>query len=441
LPILINSDINAVITSNILSLNTKRCLTIITKVLTKINRGLFFDETESEYTIFNHYIIEIIPVMNSFYDNLIDVQLPDVLDSLINQNINLQTNEKSNGNEKTLDNALKTTTITQPFIKYNYFKENQEELVNIQSVCFSIEDILQILRFVKPKLNIFKNMATTLATNTPTTSPTFFVRTIEKIAYQEPYFNEVLSKSKAKNTRYFFLIFNIDNNPEKINILNPKTFYFTFTNEIESNEMILRRVKSCIRLILKGLNLINHRVYSHLNRAISTQNFFIALNQIMQIEETTETEFNDEIPLNWYSLYMTSNLAFLSEEYKKNDFEGLYQELLREEGEEISFLNSKSNLIRAKYGMNTRCAEKLIEKIKRDLIKVKRIEKFMRMESFIRRAEINVCIKYNVDEENSNNMSVSRNFGFFDNIFFWNKRRTITNENSRFFQDQEDKTP
>ena len=379
--------------------------------------------------------------MNSFYDNLIDVQLPDVLDSLINQNINLQTNEKSNGNEKTLDNALKTTTITQPFIKYNYFKENQEELVNIQSVCFSIEDILQILRFVKPKLNIFKNMATTLATNTPTTSPTFFVRTIEKIAYQEPYLNEVLSKSKAKNTRYFFLIFNIDNNPEKINILNPKTFYFTFTNEIESNEMILRRVKSCIRLILKGLNLINHRVYSHLNRAISTQNFFIALNQIMQIEETTETEFNDEIPLNWYSLYMTSNLAFLSEEYKKNDFEGLYQELLREEGEEISFLNSKSNLIRAKYGMNTRCAEKLIEKIKRDLIKVKRIEKFMRMESFIRRAEINVCNKYNVDEENSNNMSVSRNFGFFDNIFFWNKRRTITNENSRFFQDQEDKTP
>lgn len=286
---------------------------------------------------------------------------------------------------------------------------------------------------------MFKNIKS--STSFITSSSNFFVKTIEKISNQENYMNQLIKASNANNTRYFFLIFNVENNPEKMSLLYPKTFRFTFTNEIESKEMILRRIKTCIKLILKGLNLINHRVYSHLNRAFTTQNFFIALNQIMQIEETTETEFNDKIPLNWYSLYMTTNLAYLSEEYKKNDYEGLYQELLREEGEEISFLNSKSILIIAKYGMNTRCAEKLIENIKRDLIKVKQIEKFMRMETFIRKAEIKVCVKHNIDEDSSCNLSMNRQSGgFLENFFFWGKRKTVSIDETRMSRDQDEES-
>jgi len=379
--------------------------------------------------------------MNSFYDSLIDVQLPDVLDSLISQSSethisNTNTTEIQN---EILQNSVKNNLQPQTYTKYNYFKENEEELANIQCVCFSVQDILLLLKYIKPKLNMFKNIKS--STSVITSSSNFFVKTIEKISNQENYMNQLIKASNANNTRYFFLIFNVENNPEKMSLLYPKTFRFTFTNEIESKEMILRRIKTCIKLILKGLNLINHRVYSHLNRAFTTQNFFIALNQIMQIEETTETEFNDKIPLNWYSLYMTTNLAYLSEEYKKNDYEGLYQELLREEGEEISFLNSKSILIIAKYGMNTRCAEKLIENIKRDLIKVKQIEKFMRMETFIRKAEIKVCVKHNIDEDSSCNLSMNRQSGgFLENFFFWGKRKTVSIDETRMSRDQDEES-
>jgi hypothetical protein len=128
---LINSDINAVITSTSLSPNTRNCLKIIAKVLTKINRGIFFEASiDTDITVFNHYIIEVIPEINKFYDNLIDVSLPHVLDELIN-------------------NVIKGKDVS----KYDYFKENYEELVNIQCICFSIQDILLLLKIVKPKLH------------------------------------------------------------------------------------------------------------------------------------------------------------------------------------------------------------------------------------------------------------------------------------------------
>jgi hypothetical protein len=406
LPILINSDINAVITSSILSANTKKCLSIIAKVLTRINRGIFFDgNSETYFTIFNHYIIEIIPAMNIFYDNLVDVPLPKLLEELISGS------SKSDPSTGLITQNQNNCSLSN-FSKYNYFKENKEELVNIQCICFSIQDILLIVKYLKPKLTLFKN-------NSQFSNSNLLIKSIEKISNQENYLNQVIKLNPKRN---FFLIFNIENNPDKVDLLYPKIFRFTFTNEIESNEIILKRIKFCIKLILRGINMINHRVYSHLTSATTTQNFFIALNQILQLEEYTETEFNDKIPLNWYSLYMTTNLQYLSEDYKKNDYDKLYSELLKEGKDDIEFLNNKSNLVIAKYGLNTRCVEKIIEKIKRDLIKVKQIEKFMKMEKFIRKAEINVCVRIgNKEEDNPNNTSS----GFF-NFFGWNKRKTLS---------------
>lgn len=424
LPILINSDINAVITSSILSANTKKCLSIIAKVLTRINRGIFFDgNSETYFTIFNHYIIEIMPAMNIFYDKIVDVPLPKLLEELISGK------SKSDNSNKEIENQSQdqNKSSLSNFSKYNYFQENVEELVNIQCICFSIQDILLIVKYLKPKLNLFKNNPQFQFSNS-----NLLIKSIEKISNQENYLNQVIKLNPKRN---FFLIFNIENNPNKMDLLYPKIFRFTFTNEIESNEIILKRIKFCIKLILRGINMINHRVYSHLTSATTTQNFFIALNQILQLEEYTETEFNDRIPLNWYSLYMTTNLQYLSEEYKKNDYEKLFCELFKEGKDDIYFLNNKSNLVIAKYGLNTRCVEKIIEKIKRDLIKVKQIEKFMKMEKYIRKTEINVCVRTGIkEEENPNNSS----YGFF-NFFVWNKRKTlsdsIVSSNNSFIED------
>jgi len=237
--------------------------------------------------------------------------------------------------------------------------------------------------------------------------------------------------------RSFFLIFNVDYNPEKANLLNPKIFRFTFTDEIENHETILKRIKFCIKLILRGLNLINHRVYSQFTHASSTNNFFIALNQILQLEGHSDTEFNDKIPLNWYSLYMITNLQFLAGEYQNSDYDTLYNELLNDGRQEISFLNNKSNLIITKYGLNTRCAEMIIENIKRESLKSKQIEKFIKMEKFIKNTTINVCARISTkDEENLNTNKPN----FLDNIFFWNKRKTISDNTPRNLLEIDDNT-
>ncbi len=415
LPILINSDINAVITSSILSANTKRCLGLIAKILTRINRGIFFDGTcDTNFTIFNHYMVEIIPSLNAFYESLIDVSLPRILEEMMS---NKSDNLHFDSGKTSQPNKTSEVKNHHVFTKYNYFKENEEELVNIQCICFSINDILLIIKYLKPHLQTIKT-----SSNMNPSSVNLLVKSVEKISGHEVFLTSLLP-NKMEPKRKFMLIFNVENNPEKMDLLYPKIFRFTFTNEIES-EVILKRIKFCVKLILRGINMINPRVYSYLNSATSTKNFIIALNQILQMEEYTDTEFNDKIPLNWYSLYMTSNFQFLSDDYIRDDYLKLYEELLKEGLEEISFLNKKSNLIIAKYGMNTRCVEKIIEKIRRDTRKAKQIEKFMKMERFIRKTDINVCIKTGLkDEEKSNASSSSKSF--FGNLFDWSKRKTV----------------
>jgi hypothetical protein len=380
IPILINPDYESVVSSTIITSTTKNCLINISKILRKIYRGQFFDSTiEPNYTIFNHYMIEVIQEINNFFECLIDVKLPKTLDKYMQMQ-----NDEIPGD-----------------LTFDYFKENKEELIHIKSICFSIPDVTLIVRTLKQVSETFR-------------SDNLLYKSIEKISNQENYLNQLI---RMDPNRKFFIVFNITNNPEMVELLYPKVFKFTFTNELENNEFILKRIKFCIRLILKGLNMLNLKVYSHFINANTTEKFFEALNQIIQLEEFNDREYNDKIPINWYSLYMTSNIQFLSDEYRGGDYNKLYQELLAEEKKEIGFLNTKSNLVITKYGMNIRCVEKIIENIRKYFMKVKQIEKYLRIDHFIRNTTIEVCLRKNNKEEPEANKS-----GIMDTLFFFVKR-------------------
>ena len=81
--------------------------------------------------------------------------------------------------------------------------------------------------------------------------------------------------------------------------------------------------------------------------------------------------------------YLTNNKKMLSEEYKANDYQKLYEELLIEETHNLEALKKTSGIVMTRNGMNIRCAEKIIEKARRDLNRIKQIERFMKMEKFI----------------------------------------------------------
>ncbi len=85
---------------------------------------------ETMFTIFNHYLIEVIPTINNFYTKLIDVTLPKVINDLFNKKMELSV--------------------------YDYFKDNNNELITIQPICFSIQDVLMIAKVVKNNTEYFK---------------------------------------------------------------------------------------------------------------------------------------------------------------------------------------------------------------------------------------------------------------------------------------------
>lgn len=416
LPILINSDINIVITSSILSLNTRQCLKTIAKVLTRVNRGLFFEATiDTDFTIFNHYIIEIIPLINKFYVELIDIQLPKAIQEMITAQIAkgfddtsifkklnkknkqlLMTKAKSNcnANDNIMDNE-----------EMNIGKNKKDLKVGIKHIhcciCYSIEDILLLVKIIRPRIKDFLDLA----------NGSFFEKTIEKIFDKEYDLIEIQKKSPQ---RQFFLYFR---EPPNVDFQSSDLSNTTETrlNDSEDSNLVLQRIKFCIKKVLTGLNLVNSKDYSHFITSYSNENFLKALKKTLdELEEFNESELSNTIPLKWYSGYIFNNRNLLSDKFKENDYASLYTELLNEEKATLQFLQENSSVIITKNGMNARFAEKLIEKALRDLIRIQRIEQFMKIEKFITHTKVEVCFTRETDKDqlstNSNNQNEQKTF-------------------------------
>lgn len=125
----------------------------------------------------------------------------------------------------------------------------------------------------------------------------------------------------------------------------------------------------------------------------------------------TESEHNS-IPLNWYSLYLISNNIHLPDPYREDDYAKLYQTMYDDENEKINFLFEKSNVLITRYGLNLRNLEKINNRIRKELMKSKQIEKFIKIDKFIKYGYVEICIRSYVKEEICTNEAKN----FFDMI-------------------------
>ena len=156
--------------------------------------------------------------------------------------------------------------------------------------------------------------------------------------------------------------------------------------------MIYKRIKFCIKTILKGLNLLNNKDYSYLNKAITTKKFFAAIKKTLD-DLSEYSEESDKIPLKWYGQYIYNYKKKLEKKYQNEDFKELYLELYKEEENILKELKSFSSTIITRDGMNLRCAEKLLDKAKYDLVDIEEAKKFFKIEKFIDTEKIGVCIR------------------------------------------------
>ena len=148
-PVLLLQNKN-IMEPKIFSNSTKHCLNEITTILYNANKSMLFNSTtDTEKTIFNYYLIEIIPILNKFYDKLIDVKLPKVLDDLVSEEkleiteyINdkiytfkhkqikpLDDNDNKNNKNEIIEEKKENNKNGQQHI-YDYFKENSDEILH-----------------------------------------------------------------------------------------------------------------------------------------------------------------------------------------------------------------------------------------------------------------------------------------------------------------------
>ena len=126
LPIINNPEYNGIITSEIISQLTKDNLKIISDIFKKIISLDLFNKDEDPYmTLFNQFIIEIMP---QFFEMMENIDKNFILPFWIKKIMN-------------------DTSLTRN-INYDYFNQNKKENIQFQSICFSWKDFLYILDLI-----------------------------------------------------------------------------------------------------------------------------------------------------------------------------------------------------------------------------------------------------------------------------------------------------
>ena len=402
------------IDSRVYNKKTKTCLEIVISILSKaINSSLFDNYSDPEKTIFNPLILEIIPILNEFYKKLIDIQLPNGADGLINKaSIHIKDLSSKNlfnfrykkrkiakpQSDQGSDDNLQTQSPL-----YDYFKENPDEILHLQSICFSGDDIKFLLDLIERNMGIFKDL--------PRFS--FFSKTFKKIKNEEKILNSLLEKDKNEKNKTFYIIFREEKKNILEKLIKKKKKDSTFESNEQDSQLICRRIKFCIKTILKGLNLLNSKDFAYLNFAQSTDKFFSAIKYTL--EELGEyNELSNNIPLNWYSQYIYNYKKELDIEYQKEDFSKLYSEISSEENNILNELKSLSNIIITRDGMNLRCAEKILAKAIYELKRIEEAKKYNQLEKFIKTRKIEVCVYQPDDSAKSKNKDKDLLINIFD---------------------------
>ena len=378
-----------VVENIIFSLDTKKCLNVIISVLSTANKCLLYNcNTDTEKTIFNYYLMEIIPILNKFYEKLIDIELPKTLNDLVSRT----KDRLEENNEGKMFSFRRKQVISQtpcptktpkysPTPLYDYFNENSDEIMQIQCICFSLSDIFFIINLINKDLDSFREL------------PKFeyFKKTLERIQDEEYKLDKQLAEETTK--RRFFVIYKEEKNSQIEKLFRQKNKKIDENNTLES-DLIRLKIKDCIKKVLKGLNVLNNKDYSYLNMATSNEKFLQAIHYTL--EDILEFSENDNsIPLNWYGQFIINNKESLDKSYLENDLEKLYEELYNEETNILNELKSYSSILITRDGMNLRCAEKILEKTKNDQRRIIKAKKLQKIENFIEKDDTEVCIKIN----------------------------------------------
>ena len=240
IPILQNPFYNGIITENIISQNTLENCKIISAIFNLILSGkLFYVGDEPCKTIFNQFIIEILPEIFEIVQSIeLNFNLPEIVNDLIN--------------------SIKDMNNPKRKINYNYFYENDEEKFQIQSICFSFKNAINIIK----SLEKISNEIIMDIINIEKEKKDVIESIIKHGDYYKTFFNNKLSKSKTEFEGYIFIskINYLPSLEDKMNSILKDNFISLIPPVKEKfKEEEISRFKRCLSEVLTYSNLI-HKV-------------------------------------------------------------------------------------------------------------------------------------------------------------------------------------
>ena len=294
------------------------------KVLKKLLRGQLYDTSGNEYsyTLFNSYFIEIMPYVIDFFKNLTNVKLPNNIESLLEQ-------------KKNISSSSLTENISKEF---DYLKNHPEERIEHQAMCMNYKDVLIIY-------NIIKSNEEGVVGD----SSGIIYKTYKKLSFHEESIKKKLEKEEIEGKRTYICISKLvmdDKLKEKINEKKDKKFSFQETenmNDSSKENFILQRVKYSINTIIKHLNILK-RTNFYIDENESTENFVIGLNKMISMEGFSEMLKEKTLPLEWFGLYLQSNIENIPSNYKRNNYSLLYNELIEESIQNLEKIKNDDSL-------------------------------------------------------------------------------------------------
>ena len=376
LPIIKNPEFNGIITSEIISQLTKDNLKIISDIFNKIISVDLFNKNDDPFmTIFNQFIIDIMP---QFFIMMENIDKNFIIPFWIKK---VMTDKNNTGN-----------------INYDYFKQNKYENIQYQSICFSWKDFMSILTLIiKNENNFTKNLKTVEHKNI-----------FQNLIKNKDIFSFLFKSDEKNKIDEYFLLTKINYRDElwkKIKSILKDEFSSKINDEKIDKDVVIF-FKKCLLEILGYTKIIekddffsitlnnNQTIYDinflYQNRNKNKNNngnvlkssekdldfikkIFPKIIENIKFEIGYNFENNNFQYLLFCCNYLNLNLNSLPNKYSRNNFNLLFNELIRETEFIIEYLKidvliqyytkikeiEKNNFVMSKYFSQIQNLEKL----------------------------------------------------------------------------------
>ena len=316
-PIFNNPSIQALINDFIISENSLNNFSVISFIINQLVSGKLF--TNKNYTPFNWYFLEKMPFIYNLFEQITNVTLTPFIEKLVNNELDEN-------------------------YKYNYFDENEEEVMFHRSICYNLDIIYTLLINInKNKNKLFNNNTYILLEKTlEKLNGKKISELIDKLRDSNDY--EIVKEIKNPKSKkieyievkkrkklYFFLNTQLiwNNNYKKLFSINQKSSNFKIKelDDIKNEENIFKnniiKVKNYLSCLLCNYRLIKKNDFN----ISKTLNTIDILNEIKIFMNSSNFVIDGSIPSEWYSNALFEYIKVIPKDYIENDYKKLYSEL------------------------------------------------------------------------------------------------------------------